>query len=122
MVRLGEFDFDALEKELENEKYTLLYLDYDRANGVRLIDSVSKLSDEDKNNFYKIVVFNKDKMITVYNMGKDKRYSRIDKEDFAESMIKEFYTDLGKKLVVRMGTDSNGTDIFQYMELEEGDR
>ena len=122
MVRLGEFDWTELEKELINTSYNLLYLDYDRENGVRFFKNISELTDENRKKFYKVVIFNNDFMITVYNLGEERRYSRIEENDFKESMIKEFYTTLGKKFAVRVGKTSEGTEIFQYIGFVGGER
>ena len=122
MVRLEKFDWTELEKELTNREYTMLYMDYNRENGVRFVENMSELTDEDRKNFYKMLIFNDDFMITVYNLGEESRYSRIEREDFAEPMIKEFYTTLGKKLAVRVGKTSDGTEIFQYTEFVGGER
>lgn len=114
MVRLEKFDWTELEKKLMNKEYTMLYMDYNRENGVRFVENMSELTDEDRKNFYKLVIFNDDFMITVYNLGEESRYSRIERDDFTGSMIKEFYTTLGKKLTVRVGKTSDGIGIFQY--------
>lgn len=123
MIKLEKFNWDELSKDMENEKYKLLYMDYNRENGVRYLENISELNDTDRNNFYKIIIFNENKMVTIYNFGTDKRYSKIEKKDFEkESAIKVFYTDDGKRLAVRVGKTSDKTEIFQYIGFYGGEK
>ena len=114
MVTLGEFDFFTFEELLKNKTYNLLCIDYDRPDGISYIKDIGLLSDEDKRNFYKMIIFNDDTMIEVYNDGDTLTYG---------------------KMLVRVGEieinnpDANNDDepktiiidAFQYVGFEEGD-
>ena len=135
MVTLGEFDFFTFEELLKNKTYNLLCIDYDRPDGISYIKDIGLLSDEDKRNFYKMIIFNDHTMIEVYNDGDTLTFNQIDKEDFSRSEIKKFYTDTYGKMLVRVGEieinnpDANNDDepktiiidAFQYVGFEEGD-
>lgn len=145
MEILKDFIFEEIEEKIKNDNYNVVYLNYDKANGIKIFSNLQKLSLDEKKNFYKIYIFNNEYMITIYNFGEEGyKYTKISKEDFDEESIKEKYIYLKilkenfdeeslkekymclidmkeKKLKVRIG-NINGSEEVQYMEFKGGER
>ena len=112
-----KLNVNEIAEKITDEKYSLVYINYDRANGIKILSDLAELSDEEKENFYRIYIFNDSFMMTIYKFGEaDYRYTEIKKSDFdriiAEKMVylekvKE------KKLAVRIG-EVAGKEIIQY--------
>lgn len=131
MKNLEKFIFEEMGNELKEKDYTLIYINYDGKNGFRIINSLEKLNENEKKNFYRLYIFNDDFMITVYNFGENEyKYNRINKQDFSEKIEeKKYFIDekqqefsKGKsKIQVRVGY-CNGEKRFQYMGFIGGDK
>jgi hypothetical protein len=131
MENLKNFSFDKL-KEITNEKkYNLVYINYDRANGIKVLSSIIELTEEEKNSFYRIYIFNDDYMVTIFNFGKENlKYNKIKKEDFDSYSEKYIYLETDKKelknkrLKVRVGNlkIDNSREVIQYIDFIGGER
>lgn len=65
----NEITIDGI-KGLDNEfskSYHVIYINYDKKNGVKIKDSIAELS-EDLDSFYELYLFNEEKMIRVFNI------------------------------------------------------
>lgn len=131
MENLKNFSFDKL-KEITNEKkYNLVYINYDRANGIKVLSNIIELTEEEKNSFYRIYIFNDDYMVTIFNFGKENlKYNKIKKEDFDNYSEKYIYLETDKKelknkrLKVRVGNlkIDNSREAIQYIDFIGGER
>ena len=131
MENLKNFSFDKL-KEITNEKkYNLVYINYDRANGIKVLSNIIELTEEEKNSFYRIYIFNDDYMVTIFNFGKENlKYNKIKKEDFDNYSEKYIYLETNKKelknkrLKVRVGNlkEDNSREVVQYIDFVGGGR
>ncbi|MFR4479059.1 MAG: hypothetical protein ACLUBL_04050 [Fusobacterium sp.] len=131
MENLKNFSFDKL-KEITNEKkYNLVYINYDRANGIKVLSNIIELTEEEKNSFYRIYIFNDDYMVTIFNFGKENlKYNKIKKEDFDNYSEKYIYLETDKKelknkrLKVRVGNlkEDNSREVVQYIDFVGGGR
>ncbi len=131
MENLKNFSFDKL-KEITNEKkYNLVYINYDRANGIKVLSNIIELTEEEKNNFYRIYIFNDDYMVTIFNFGRENlKYNKIKKEDFDNYSEKYIYLETNKKelknkrLKVRVGNlkIDNSREAIQYIDFIGGER
>lgn len=127
MKELEIFDFDKMAGELKDKRYDLIYMNYDVANGVKACKSLDELSQKEKEDFYRVIMFNDEFMITVYKFGEGEyRYNEITKADFSEYeekavFVDEKYGNIGKKILVRQGKVKTGTS-FQFIGFEGGAR
>ncbi|WP_302163051.1 hypothetical protein [uncultured Fusobacterium sp.] len=131
MENLKNFSFDKL-KEITNEKkYNLVYINYDRANGIKVLSNIIELTEEEKNSFYRIYIFNDDYMVTIFNFGRENlKYNKIKKEDFDNYSEKYIYLETNKKelknkrLKVRVGNlkIDNSREAIQYIDFIGGER
>jgi hypothetical protein len=131
MENLKNFSFDKL-KEITNEKkYNLVYINYDRANGIKVLSNIIELTEEEKNSFYRIYIFNDNYMVTIFNFGRENlKYNKIKKEDFDNYSEKYIYLETNKKelknkrLKVRVGNlkIDNSREAIQYIDFIGGER
>lgn len=128
MIQLEKIDIEQLKSRLENKSYSLIYLNYDKKSGIKIVDTIEKLSAVDLEDFYRIYTFNDEFMITVYKFGEDNyRYNEITKTDFEGTVEeREIYIDTkgligAKKLKIRKGLVDN-KEYLQYIEFVGGDR
>ena len=98
MENLKNFSFDRLKDITDEKKYNLVYINYDRANGIKVLSNIIELTEEEKNSFYRIYIFNDDYMVTIFNFGKENlKYNKIKKEDFDSYSEKYIYLETDKK-------------------------
>lgn len=126
MEILKNFIFEEIEEKIKNDNYSIVYLNYDKANGIKILSNLQELNLEEKKNFYKIYIFNDEYMLTIYNFGEEVyKYTKILKEDFDEESIKEKYVYLTntkeEKLKVRVG-NIDGKEVIQYCSFIVGER
>ena len=129
MEILKDFIFEEIEKKIKNDNYNVVYLNYDKANGIKILYNLESLSQDEKENFYRMYIFNDEYMMTVYNFGENEyKYTKILKEDFEKDSIreKEIYLvenkDIKeKKLKVRLG-NIEGRESLQYLDFIWGDK
>lgn len=126
MENLKKFSFDKLKDITDEKKYNLVYINYDRANGIKVLSNIIELTKEEKNSFYRIYIFNDDYMVTVFNFGKENlKYNKIKKEDFDNYSEKYIYLETNKKelknkrLKVRVGNlkEDNSREVVQYIDF-----
>ena len=123
MENLKKFSFDKLKDITDEKKYNLVYINYDRANGIKVLSNIIELTKEEKNNFYRIYIFNDDYMVTIFNFGKENlKYNKIKKEDFDNYSEKYIYLETNKKelknkrLKVRVG-NLKSREVVQYIDF-----
>lgn len=92
-MEFKEFDKEKMKEELQNDIYNLVYINYEKENGIKAFknegNALNLLSESDFENFYKIYLFNNNFMKTIYQFGEDDyRYSEVNSEDFDENTKK----------------------------------
>ena len=134
-MEFKEFDKEKMKEELRNDIYNLVYINYEKENGIKVFknegNALNLLSESDFKNFYKIYLFNNNFMKTIYQFGEDDyRYSEVNLEEFDEN-TKKFREILkenpdGKKvnrLKVLTGENKiTKKEIVQFLEFLGGER
>ena len=92
-MEFKEFDKEKMKEELRNDIYNLVYINYEKENGIKIFknegNALNLLSESDFENFYKIYIFNNNFMKTIYKFGEgDYRYSEVNSEEFVENTKK----------------------------------
>lgn len=92
-MEFKEFDKEKMKEELRNDIYNLVYINYEKENGIKAFknegNALNLLSESDFENFYKIYLFNNNFMKTIYQFGEDDyRYSEVNSEEFDENTKK----------------------------------
>ena len=137
-MEFKEFDKEKMKEELRNDIYNLVYINYEKENGIKIFknegNALNLLSESDFENFYKIYLFNNNFMKTIYQFGEDDyRYSEVNSEDFDENtkkfreiLIKIKENPDGKKvnrLKVLTGENKiTKREIVQFLEFLGGER
>jgi len=137
-MEFKEFDKEKLKEELRNDIYNLVYINYEKENGIKVFknegNALNLLSESDFENFYKIYLFNNNFMKTIYQFGEDDyRYSEVNLEEFDENTKKfrEILIEIkenpdGKKvnrLKVLTGENKiTKKEIVQFLEFLGGER
>ena len=137
-MEFKEFDKEKMKEELRNDIYNLVYINYEKENGIKIFknegNTLNLLSESDFENFYKIYLFNNNFMKTIYQFGEDDyRYSEVNSEDFDENtkkfreiLIKIKENPDGKKvnrLKVLTGENKiTKKEIVQFLEFLGGER
>jgi hypothetical protein len=137
-MEFKEFDKEKMKEELRNDIYNLVYINYEKENGIKIFknegNALNLLSESDFENFYKIYLFNNNFMKTIYQFGEDDyRYSEVNSEDFDENtkkfreiLIKIKENPDGKKvnhLKVLTGENKiTKKEIVQFLEFLGGER
>lgn len=137
-MEFKEFDKEKMKEELRNDIYNLVYINYEKENGIKVFknegNALNLLSESDFENFYKIYLFNNNFMKTIYQFGEDDyRYSEVNSEDFDENTKKfrEILIEIkenpdGKKvnrLKVLTGENKiTKKEIVQFLEFLGGER
>ena len=137
-MEFKKFDKEKMKEELRNDIYNLVYINYEKENGIKVFknegNALNLLSESDFENFYKIYIFNNNFMKTIYQFGEDDyRYSEVNSEDFDENtkkfreiLIKIKENPDGKKvnrLKVLTGENKiTKKEIVQFLEFLGGER
>lgn len=137
-MEFKEFDKEKLKEELRNDIYNLVYINYEKENGIKVFknegNALNLLSESDFENFYKIYLFNNNFMKTIYQFGEDDyRYSEVNLEEFDENTKKfreiliEIKENPDRKKVNRLKvlTGENKItkkEIVQFLEFLGGER
>ena len=137
-MEFKEFDKEKMKEELRNDIYNLVYINYEKENGIKAFknegNALNLLSESDFENFYKIYLFNNNFMKTIYQFGEDDyRYSEVNSEDFDENTKKfrEILIEIkenpdGKKvnhLKVLTGENKiTKKEIVQFLEFLGGEK
>ena len=92
-MEFKEFDKEKMKEELRNDVYNLVYINYEKENGIKVFknegNALNLLSESDFENFYKIYIFNNNFMKTIYKFGEnDCRYLEVNFEEFDENTKK----------------------------------
>ena len=92
-MEFKKFDKEKMKQELQNDIYNLVYINYEKENGIKVFknegNALNLLSESDFENFYKIYLFNNNFMKTIYKFGEDDyRYSEVNSEEFVENTKK----------------------------------
>ena len=136
-MEFKKFDKEKMKEELRNDIYNLVYINYEKENGIKIFknegNALNLLSESDFENFYKIYLFNNNFMKTIYQFGEDDyRYSEVNSEDFDENTKKfreiliELKDDQDKKeynrLKVLTGENKiTKKEIIQFLEFLGGE-
>lgn len=137
-MEFKEFDKEKMKEELRNDVYNLIYINYEKENGIKIFknegNALNLLSESDFENFYKIYIFNNNFMKTIYQFGEDDyRYSEVNSEEFIENTKKfreiliELKDNQDKKeynrLKVLTGENKiTKKEIVQFLEFLGGER
>ena len=137
-MEFKKFDKEKMKEELRNDIYNLVYINYEKENGIKIFknegNALNLLSESDFENFYKIYLFNNNFMKTIYQFGEDDyRYSEVNSEDFDENTKKfreiliELKDNQDKKeynrLKVLTGENKiTKKEIVQFLEFLGGER
>lgn len=137
-MEFKEFDKEKMKEELRNDVYNLVYINYEKENGIKAFknegNALNLLSESDFENFYKIYLFNNNFMKTIYQFGEDDyKYSEVNSEEFDENTKKfreiliEIKENSGKKKINRLKvlTGENKItkkEIVQFLEFLGGEK
>lgn len=137
-MEFKEFDKEKMKEELRNDVYNLIYINYEKENGIKIFknegNALNLLSESDFENFCKIYIFNNNFMKTIYQFGEDDyRYSEVNSEEFIENTKKfreiliELKDNQDKKeynrLKVLTGENKiTKKEIVQFLEFLGGER
>lgn len=137
-MEFKEFDKEKMKEELRNDIYNLVYINYEKENGIKVFknegNALNLLSESDFENFYKIYIFNNNFMKTIYKFGEgDYRYSEVNSEEFVENTKKfreiliELKADQDKKgynrLKILIGENKiTKKEIIQFLEFLGGEK
>ena len=137
-MEFKEFDKEKMKEELRNDVYNLVYINYEKENGIKIFknegNALNLLSESDFENFCKIYIFNNNFMKTIYQFGEDDyRYSEVNSEEFIENTKKfreiliELKDDQDKKeynrLKVLTGENKiTKKEIAQFLEFLGGEK
>ena len=137
-MEFKEFDKEKMKEELRNDVYNLVYINYEKENGIKIFknegNALNLLSESDFENFYKIYLFNNNFMKTIYKFGEgDYRYSEVNSEEFVENTKKfreiliELKADQDKKeynrLKILIGENKiTKKEIIQFLEFLGGEK
>lgn len=92
-MEFKKFDKEKMKQELQNDIYNLVYINYEKENGIKVFknegNALNLISESDFENFYKIYIFNNNFMKTIYQFGEDDcRYLEVNSEEFVENTKK----------------------------------
>lgn len=129
IINYEKFEKDEVNKLFNEKEYNVVYINYEKENGIEVVenqkDAIANLKNNKLDDFYKLYLFNEDMMITVYKFDEnDFRYMKVEKSDFNENVIeKEIYLEnkdylKSKKLKVKIGKkviEKEEFSIIQYV-------
>lgn len=137
-MEFKRFDKEKMKQELQNDIYNLVYINYEKENGIKVFknegNALNLISESDFENFYKIYIFNNNFMKTIYKFGEDDyRYSEVNSEEFVENTKKfreiliELKADQDKKeynrLKILIGENKiTKKEIIQFLEFLGGEK
>ena len=115
-MEFKEFDKEKMKEELRNDVYNLVYINYEKENGIKVFknegNALNLLSESDFENFYKIYLFNNNFMKTIYQFGEDDyRYSEVNSEDFDEN-TKKF-----REILIKIKENPDGKKVNRLKVL-----
>ena len=95
-MKFVQFEIEKMKEKLKNDMCSLIYINYEKEKGIKVFGNeenvLNLLTEEDLKDFYKIYIFNKDTMKTVYKFSDD---------DYRVSEINYIYeqNDKGEKII-----------------------
>lgn len=125
------FEIEKVNGLFENKPYNIVYINYEKEKGIeKVVNKESawrELKNNNLNDFYKLYLFNDDRMITVYKFDKNNfQYIEMKKEDFLKKeetseidvIEREYYLsdDEVSKLKVRIGYIGDKGNKIQTMQ------
>lgn len=115
-MEFKKFDKEKMKEELRNDIYNLVYINYEKENGIKVFknegNALNLLSESDFENFYKIYLFNNNFMKTIYQFGEDDyRYSEVNSEDFDEN-TKKF-----REILIKIKENPDGKEVNRLKVL-----
>ena len=125
------FEIEEVNGLFENKSYNIVYMNYEKEKGIEKVvnkeNAWRELKNNNLNDFYKLYLFNDDRMITVYKFDKNNfQYTEMKKEDFLKKeetseidvIEREYYLsdDVVSKLRVRIGYIGDKENKIQTMQ------
>ncbi|MGL4997822.1 MAG: hypothetical protein ACRC5T_02365 [Cetobacterium sp.] len=116
-----QFHLEEIQKRFSEKNHQVIYINYNKPNGVKILNNIGELTSEDLNHFNKIYIFNDEIMMTASLFDKgDIKYIETLKDEFENpENYKEFYLEKCsyKKIKVRVGKTKNKIEKIQYVQL-----
>lgn len=126
------FEIEEVNRLFEGKSYNVVYMNYEMKNGIKKVvnrQNALKELEEHLKDFYKLYLFNKDRMITVYKFDKDNfQYMEVKSVDLEDVIKREYYLedDMLQKLKVNIGyivgdkeKKDNRIQAIHYIEFVE---
>ena len=115
-MEFKKFDKEKMKQELQNDIYNLVYINYEKENGIKVFknegNALNLLSESDFENFYKIYIFNNNFMKTIYKFGEnDCRYLEVNFEEFDEN-TKKF-----REILIKIKENPDGKKVNRLKVL-----
>lgn len=131
-LKYKTFEMEEVNRLFEDKSYNVVYMNYEMKNGIKKVvnkQNALKELEEYLKDFYKLYLFNKDRMITVYKFDKDNfQYTEVKSVDLEDVIEREYYLedDMLQKLKVNIGyiigdkeKKDNRIQSIQYTEFVE---
>ena len=124
------FEIEEVNRLFEGKSYNVVYMNYEMKNGIKKVvnrQNALKELEEHLKDFYKLYLFNKDGMITVYKFDKDNfQYTEVKSVDLEDVIEREYYLEDAEieKLRVRIGYTGgteNKIQTIQYTGFVRGE-
>ena len=114
-MEFKKFDKEKMKEELKNDVYNLVYVNYEKKDGIKTFknegNALNFLDENDFNDFYKIYIFNSKFMKTIYKFGEDDyRYLEINSEEFDENTKKY------RKILLNVKEDPEG-EKYRHLKI-----
>lgn len=131
-LKYKTFEMEEVNRLFEDKSYNVVYMNYEMKNGIKKVvnkQNALKELEEYLKDFYKLYLFNKDRMITVYKFDKDNfQYTEVKSVDLEDVIEREYYLedDMLQKLKVNIGyivgdkeKKDNRIQAIHYIEFME---
>ena len=131
VLKYKMFEIEEVNGLFENKHYNIVYMNYEKEKGIEKVvnkeNAWKELKNNNLNDFYKLYLFNDDRMITVYKFDKNNfQYTEMKKEYFLKKeetseidiIEREYYLsdDVVSKLKVRIGYIGDKENKIQTMQ------
>lgn len=129
-LKYKTFEMEEVNRLFEDKSYNVVYMNYEMKNGIKKVvnkQNALKELEEYLKDFYKLYLFNKDRMITVYKFDKDNfQYTEVKSVDLEDVIEREYYLEDAEieKLRVRIGYiggTENKIQTIQYIGFVRGE-
>lgn len=93
-MKLNKIEISELKERLQNDIYNLIYINYESENGIKIFanegNPLNFLSEKELEKFYKIYIFNKNFMGTIYRFDDNEiRYTEIQEDNLKIGQARE---------------------------------